>query len=107
MRRVEFHRRAKRDVRSLAPREQDRIEQALKAVLTPDELPPNADVKALAGAAPWLRLRVGEYRVLFRPLDRAELSARGIDARSGYLVARVVHGGELGRAAAALPEQKK
>jgi len=31
----------------------------------------NIDVVPLVGRSPWLRLRVGDWRVLFRPIDDA------------------------------------
>lgn len=51
----------------------------------------NLDIKALAGASPWLRLRVGDYRVLYRP------------AGGAYVVERIVNRRELDRAVEALP----
>jgi hypothetical protein len=69
--------------------------------------PDNLDVKPLEGHAPWLRLRVGVYRILYRPLGPEELAAvrqrRGRPVDLGYLVARVVHRRELERAVDALP----
>jgi hypothetical protein len=41
--------------------------------------------------APWIRLRVGDHRVLLRPL------APDDDAGEGFFVARIVHRGELER----------
>ena len=46
----------------------------------------NLDIKPLTGSAPWLRLRVGDWRILFRPADEA------------VLVARIIHRSELQQA---------
>ena len=58
----------------------------------------NLDAKPLAGSAPWHRLRVGDYRVLYRAVEPDE--AGDSDAR--FLVARVVHRRDLERAVATL-----
>jgi mRNA-degrading endonuclease RelE of RelBE toxin-antitoxin system len=52
----------------------------------------NLDIKALTGAKPWLRLRVGDYRILYwqRPEDV-------------YEVGRIVHRRDLDASAASLP----
>jgi hypothetical protein len=70
------------------------------------------DVKALQGAAPWLRMRVGDYRIIYRPLSKDELaqaveetraSGDEPEASEGYLVQRIVHRRDLERAVASLP----
>jgi mRNA-degrading endonuclease RelE of RelBE toxin-antitoxin system len=80
----------------------DALAVALVAVAPPD----NLDVKPLEGHAPWLRLRVGVYRILCRPLTTEEVAAvsrqRGHRLDTGYLVARIVHRRDLERAVAAL-----
>jgi hypothetical protein len=43
-------------------------------------------------------MRVGDYRILFRPLTAAELADLGRKEPSGWLIARVVHRSELERA---------
>ena len=55
-------------------------------------------VRALEGlgAAPWQRLRVGDFRVIFRSLTRAEII--GFPEDRGYLIERVVPRGDLDRA---------
>jgi hypothetical protein len=45
------------------------VGRALTEVLPSDPLPENADDKALSGRTPWRRLRVGELRILYRPLS--------------------------------------
>lgn len=71
------------------------IQRALQALASDD---PNLDIKALAGVAPWRRLRVAEYRVIFRAVDHS--GDPGADTR--FLVARVVHRRDLERAVATL-----
>lgn len=60
--------------------------------------PANLDVRPLEGKAPWLRVRVGDVRIVCRRLTNAELAARGVRAPGGYLIVRVVHRRELERA---------
>ena len=56
------------------------------------------DIKALQGAAPWLRLRVGDFRVLCRSLTAEELHALLGSPGAGFLVGRVVDRRDLDRA---------
>jgi mRNA-degrading endonuclease RelE of RelBE toxin-antitoxin system len=63
---VRLSRRAERDLRGLPRSDLVRIRQAL---LDLDAGATNLDVKPLSGAAPWLRLRSGDFRILYRPID--------------------------------------
>ena len=58
----------------------------------------NQDIKPLAGAAPWHRLRVGDYRILDRPVEPDEAA----DPEARWLVARIVHRLDLERAVSTL-----
>lgn len=90
MRDVTLRPRAERDLRQIGPGpERTRIAAGLRE-LGADAA--NLDVKALAGAAPWLRLRVGNYRVLYRAAGE-----------SAYVVERIVHRRDLDRAVDRLP----
>ncbi len=76
----------------------DRIVEALQ-ILGTDA---NADVKAIVDASPWLRLRVGDYRIVFRRLDVDDLerlrAQRGaMKGKEAFLVSRVVHRRDLVR----------
>jgi mRNA-degrading endonuclease RelE of RelBE toxin-antitoxin system len=76
--------RAARDLRRLGPGPQlDRIEAGLQRLSAGE---PNLDIKPVTGSAPWLRLRVGDWRVLYRP------------AGDQILVARIIHRSELQQA---------
>jgi mRNA-degrading endonuclease RelE of RelBE toxin-antitoxin system len=76
--------RAERDLRRLGPGpELDRIEAGLRRLIGSK---PNLDIKPVTGSAPWLRLRIGDWRILYRPAD------------DQILVARIVHRSELQRA---------
>ena len=101
---VEVSRRAVKDLQQLRGKpELGGIALALRVALAVVPLPANADVKALAGHAPWLRMRVGTYRILFRPLLEPELDALKVrGASSGYLVSRIVHRSELDMAVSRL-----
>lgn len=88
---VELSRRAQRDLRSLSPPDRRRVGRALTEVLPSDPLPENADDKALSGRTPWRRLRVGELRILYRPLS------------SGRVVGRIIQRADLDRAVRTLP----
>jgi mRNA-degrading endonuclease RelE of RelBE toxin-antitoxin system len=46
-----------------------RLRDAVERLAGGGEDAENLDIKALAGRAPWLRLRVGEWRVIYRPID--------------------------------------
>lgn len=84
MDRILLSTRAVRDLRRLGPGlGLDRIEAGLQRLSTGE---PNLDIKPIAGSAPWLRLRVGDWRVLYRP------------AGDEILVARIVHRSELQQA---------
>jgi mRNA-degrading endonuclease RelE of RelBE toxin-antitoxin system len=87
---IELSRRATRDLRKLAPPDQRRVRQALEGLSSSAQ---NLDIKTLANRPPWLRLRVGELRVIYRPEPAAEPS---------WLIARVIHRRELDRAIASL-----
>jgi mRNA-degrading endonuclease RelE of RelBE toxin-antitoxin system len=91
---VELASRAVRDVRGLQPQDRARVLTAIEQTLGAGQLPANADVKALTGRAPWRRLRVGTWRVLFREC--------ALDEPGDVLVARVVNRRDLDRAAATL-----
>ncbi len=93
--RIELAQRAVRDMRKMDGPERRRIRAALRELV---EDAANLDVKALAGRAPWLRLRVGDWRVLYRPLSEREAARGG----PGWLVARVVNRRELQRAVRSL-----
>ena len=43
----------------------------------------------------WLRVRVGEFRIVLRPLNAAECKARSV--AKGYLVDRVINRRDLKR----------
>lgn len=97
---------AERDLKRIGPgKELDRLEEALYRDL-PKAPRGEADVKSLVGHRPWLRLRVGDYRVIFRPLRAAELKeVAGTEAAAerGYLVERIIHRRDLERAVRELP----
>jgi mRNA-degrading endonuclease RelE of RelBE toxin-antitoxin system len=102
MYRVELSKRALRDLRRIEHKSRRRLLDLLQNDLASEPQPANLDIKALTGRAPWLRLRRGEYRVLYRPLTDDELRALGASEQAGFLVERVVDRGDLERAASTL-----
>jgi mRNA-degrading endonuclease RelE of RelBE toxin-antitoxin system len=92
---IEISRRAERDLRKLAITDARRVRATLESLSVGAE---NLDIKAVANRAPWLRLRVGELRVLYRPLSEEGPS----ESEQKWLVARVIHRRELDRAVASL-----
>jgi mRNA interferase RelE/StbE len=93
--RIEIARRAVRDLRRMDGPQRRRIREALEALAAGAG---NLDVKALAGRSPWLRMRVGDWRVLYRPLTQEEAA----DGGPGWLVARVVDRRDLERSVRSL-----
>jgi mRNA-degrading endonuclease RelE of RelBE toxin-antitoxin system len=76
--------RAARDLRRLGPGpELDRTEAGLRRLSGGE---PNLEIKPLTDSAPWQRLRVGDWRILFRPADEQ------------IRVARITHRSELQQA---------
>jgi len=86
---------AERDLRRLQTGERKRIADALRLLAAGE----NLDVKALRGATPWLRLRLGNYRVLYTVVPSSP-------ARSALVVARIVDRRDLDRAVATLGSQR-
>jgi len=64
------------------------VQSILADRLTAVPLPGNLDVKSLEGLSPWLRTRVGEHRIICRPLTAVEL--RGTGSSLGFYVARII-----------------
>ena len=84
MDRILLSTRAERDLRCLGPGpELDRIEAGLRRLIGGET---NLDIKPVTGSAPWLRLRIGDWRILYRPAD------------DQILVARIIHRSELQQA---------
>lgn len=85
---VELSARAERDLRRIKRvSDRQRLMVALQA-LAGDAA--NLNVKALQGRPPWRRLPVGDYRVLYRPVEQ------------GRWVERIVNRRDLDRAVATL-----
>lgn len=124
MREIRLSPRARKDLRRLGAAERGRIVVALRALASEAA---DLDVKALAGAGGWLRLRVGDHRVLYLPDEHdrvakaqrekesaielqdfgraAELRRQQERLRTtqGYYIDRIVHRRDLDRAVAGLP----
>jgi mRNA-degrading endonuclease RelE of RelBE toxin-antitoxin system len=108
LRLLELSSKAERDLRKLAKRSRadarsvrDGLDQLRRGAA-------NLDVKQVQGHPPWWRMRVGDWRVLYRPLtagEVAELSdARGaVAGSSGFLVFRIVNRADLERGVETLP----
>ncbi len=100
--RVELSKRAQRDLRRLDARTRASLLRVLEEDLAGDPPAANLDIKPLIGRAPWLRLRRGEYRVIYRALTRHELEPLDAVERHGILVERVVDRRDLERAVSTL-----
>lgn len=88
---VSLDREAQKDLRRMGPGpERNRIREAL-ARLAANDPPP--DVKPIRGAPGWLRMRVGDYRLIYRAVP---------DDPKKLVVHRVIPRGELDKAIAAL-----
>jgi mRNA-degrading endonuclease RelE of RelBE toxin-antitoxin system len=89
-------RRAERDLRGIGVGEAlTRIREALES---PAAGATDLDIKPLVGNAPWHRLRVSDYRILYRPVQSGEAVGSG----ALWLVARIVHRRDLERAVSTL-----
>ena len=96
MHRVVISRRAERDLRRIGSRDElARVRAALSGLAGGAA---DLDVRPLVGSSPWHRLRVGDYRVIFRAIASDE----AIDPEAAWLIARIVHRRDLGRAVATL-----
>jgi hypothetical protein len=62
----------------------------------------NSDIVAISGRRPWLRMRVGDFRVLVRPLTAEELADLETSATAGFLIARIIDRRDLDAAIQAL-----
>ena len=103
MYRVELSKRALRDLRRTDHKSRKRLLDLLENDLTAEPQPANLDIKTLTGRAPWLRLRRGEHRILYRPLTQAELQTLNANKRAGYLIERIIDRRDLEHAASTLP----
>ena len=101
---VELSSQAQRDLRRMGRgSDRDRVVKVLFEELTAVPAPGNLDVKLLQGSRPWMRLRVGDWRILYRPLSADELqqvraSQTPGDVSQGFLVDRVVNRRDLAEA---------
>lgn len=89
---IEFAQRAVRDLRRMPRPDVRRIKSAVDELAAGAK---NLDVKPLAGHPPWRRLRVGDFRVLYREI---EVTERRGDTPAGWLVARVIDRRDLEQA---------
>jgi mRNA-degrading endonuclease RelE of RelBE toxin-antitoxin system len=103
MYRVELSKRALRDLLRIDHKSRKRLLDLLEHDLATEPQPVNLDIKPLTGRVPWLRLRRGEYRILYRPLTSSELRALAASEQAGFLVERMIERGDLERAASSLP----
>jgi mRNA-degrading endonuclease RelE of RelBE toxin-antitoxin system len=82
---VQYSTRAAREIRKLPAQDARRLREAIERLAGSGERAENLDIKVLAGHAPWLRIRVGDWRVIYRPVDPGP----------GYFVARVINRRDL------------
>ena len=80
--RIQFAPRAERDLRKLDGQVRRRVRDALERLAAGTD---TLDVKTISGHPGWLRLRVGEHRVLYRPLSPQEAGGE-----PSWLIARIV-----------------
>lgn len=92
---LEFTEQALVDWKRLDVERREQIARVLESMRA-ESPPENLDTKALKGARPWKRLRVGSHRVIFRAMVAAEL--RRFGTTRGFLVSRVIDRRDLERA---------
>ncbi len=103
MHHIELSKSALHDLRRIDHKNRRQLVGLIEEDLAADPQPANLDVKQLTGRQPWLRLRRGGYRILYRPLTREELRALKAQEHVGFLVERIIDRGDLERAVATLP----
>jgi len=103
---VELAPRAERDLCSLQKPDRARIITSLRSL---EDVPPaeNLDIRPLTGRPGIMRLRVGDWRILYRPLGEYECNRlvleRGVlEGTPALLVMRIVNRRDLERAIRAL-----
>lgn len=79
--RVALVQRVEKDLRALQPQERRRLGSAMLGLLVAERLPANADDKPLAGHRQWRRLRVGEWRIIWRQGEGVRYVARIVNRR--------------------------
>lgn len=85
---LELDRTACKDLNRLDRQIRDRVIKVLKELESSKSPPSNLDIKPIKGSEPWLRLRIGTYRVLLRKMTP-----------DAYVVHRIVHRKDLDREA--------
>jgi mRNA interferase RelE/StbE len=98
---VEFSSRAERDLKSVPRQSRKSVVSALESLET---VPPaaNLDIRPLTGRPGWFRLRVGDWRILYRPMSEYEASKlvleRGVlEGSPAIVVGRIVNRRDLHR----------
>ncbi len=88
----EFEKNVRKDFKRLPVNVRTKLRKAFDSKGTFSSKP---DIKPLKGRDPWLRLRIGSYRVILRPLTKDELATLETGEKRGFLVARVIHRKDL------------
>ena len=80
---------ARRDLRKIGPgADADLISAALQGL---SDGSPDLDLQALAGHPGWLRLRAGDWRVVYRARERRRMLRRSTADEGGWVVAHIVN----------------
>lgn len=104
---LELSTRAKRDLRKLRKQDRQAHDRILGALKHLEEGRPNLDMTVITDRPPFVRLRVGDFRILLQPLTAGEIQRLvlrhgTLSATKGYIAARVIDRAELDRAVATL-----
>jgi mRNA-degrading endonuclease RelE of RelBE toxin-antitoxin system len=86
---VQVSPRALRDLKKIQPGDRRLVTTALQRLADPEPL--GAAAKTLIGAHPYLRLRAGDWRIIYCPLSHVDPNPAG----PGWYVARVVNRRDL------------
>ena len=99
---LEVSKRAERDLRKIDAKQRRLLRQAMDGLV---RIPPpgNLDIKKIELRPQFLRLRVGDWRIIYRPLSDAEMRMlvmrRGtLSGPTGFLIERIVDRQHLERA---------
>jgi mRNA interferase RelE/StbE len=98
--------RAEKDLRKIDPQARRPLVAALDRLVEVPQ-PKNLDIETISGHEPFCRLRIGDWRIIYRPLADHEIAIlvmrRGsLESTTGFLIERIIDRQHLKRVVATL-----